>query len=168
MTSEGTEIADLTPPHFDDNDPDWLPDGRIIFKTDCYSTLPELRIAVMDDTGDNVKQVTFVDGVVDHDPVGNMNHTVFERLMKSTDYATDITSLFTPWNIVEARLDGSEEQTLVADVWINWLPVYDPSGEYIVYLKTHGYAEARLITREGKDLGRFIPNITRLNYIDWK
>jgi len=168
MTSDGTEIADLTQPQFDDNDPDWLPDGRIVFKTDRFSALPELRIAVMDDTGDNVKQVTFMDGVVDHDPMGDMQYTVFERLMKSANYATDVTSIFTPWNIIEASLDGSEERSLVADVWINWLPVYDPSGQYIVYLKTHGYTDARLITRDGKDLGRLIPDITRLTYIDWK
>jgi hypothetical protein len=168
MTADGEEIADLTPPEFDDNDPDWLPDGRIVFKTDRFSTLPELRIAVMDEIGGSVEQITFVPNVVDHDPLGDATHVAFERLMTGTDYATDIQALFTPWNIVEAKLDGSEERTLVGDVWVNWLPVYDPTGQYLVYLKGPGYTAAHLITREGQDLGRLIPGITRLRYIDWK
>jgi hypothetical protein len=168
MTSDGEEVADLTPPQYDDNDPDWLPDGRIIFKTDRFTVLPELRIAVMDENGANVRQVTATSSVVDHDPMGDATHAVFERLMAATDYATDIEALFTPWNIIEVSLDGSEERTLVANVWVDWLPVYDPTGQYVVHLRNVGYTEARLITREGKDLGRLIPHITRLRYIDWK
>jgi len=168
MTADGTEIADLTPPWYDDNDPDWLPDGRIIFKTDRFSAFPELRIAVMNDDGSDVRQVTSVDGVVDHDPMGDLEYTVFERLMASKDYSSDITALFEPWNIIEARLDGTSERVLVNDVFVKWLPVYDPTGQYLVYLKSPGYTEARLITRTGKDLGRLIPSITKLTYIDWK
>lgn len=168
MTADGTEIADLIPPWYDDNDPDWLPDGRIIFKTDRFSAFPELRIAVMNDDGSDVRQVTSVDGVVDHDPMGDLEYTVFERLMASKDYSSDITALFEPWNIIEARLDGTSERVLVNDVFVKWLPVYDPTGQYLVYLKSPGYTEARLITRTGKDLGRLIPSITKLTYIDWK
>jgi len=168
MTADGTEIADLTPPSYDDNDPDWLPDGRIIFKTDRFSVLPELRIAVMNDDGSDVRQVTSLDGVVDHDPIGNWEYAVFERLMASKDFFLDITALFDPWHIIEARLDGTSERALVSDVFVKWLPVYDPTGQYLVYFKSPGYTEARLITRTGQDLGRLIPSITKLTYIDWK
>jgi len=88
--------------------------------------------------------------------------------IKGTHYATDVEAFFSPWDIVEARLDGGAEQTLISDGWINWLPVYDPSGQYICYLKGSGYTAAYLMTRNGKQLGRFIPSITRMAYIDWK
>jgi len=50
----------------------------------------------------------------------------------------------------------------------SWLPVYAPTGCYLAYLKTAGYTEARLLARDGQDLGRLIPETTRLTYIDWK
>jgi hypothetical protein len=168
METDGTEIIDLTPAGMDDNDPDFLPDGRIVFKTDRFSDFPQLRIAVMNDDGSGVLQLTHIDDVVDHDPVGDRTYTIFERLPKGIHYATNVEAFFSPWDIVEAQLDGGDEQTLLSDGWINWLPVYDPSGEYICYLKGSGYTAAYLMTRDGEQLGRFIPDITRLNYIDWK
>jgi hypothetical protein len=73
-----------------------------------------------------------------------------------------------PWNIIEARIDGSGERTLLADDWVNWLPVHDPTGQYLVYLKSVGYTDARLMNKDGSDLGRLIPGVTRIRYIDWK
>jgi WD40 repeat protein len=168
MTAQGVELADLTPPQFDDNDPDWLQDGRIVFKTDRFSAIPQVRIAVMNDDGTGVQAVTSVAGVSDHDPVGSSDAAIFERFLKGTNYATDIEAAFTPWNLVEARLDGTKEKTLLGDGWINWLPVSDPSGQFVVHLKSVGYTEAALLTKKGKRLGRLIPGITRLRYIDWK
>jgi hypothetical protein len=144
MEADGTEISDLTPAGVDDNDPDYLPDGRIIFKTDRFSVFPQLRIAVMNEDGTSVLQLTDVDETSDHDPVGDLTFTVFERFLKGTHYATDVEAFFTSWDIVEARLDGGGEQTLHSDGWINWLPVYDPSGQYICYLKGSGYTAAYL------------------------
>ena len=82
MAADGTEISDLTPPGVDDNDPDYLPDGRIIFKTERFSVFPQLRIALMNDDGTGVLQLTRIDDVVDHDPIGDWTYTVFERLLK--------------------------------------------------------------------------------------
>lgn len=168
MDTDGNEILDLTPVGADDNDPDYLPDGRIVFKTDRFSTAPQVRIAVMNADGSGVIQLTDADQTSDHDPVGDENFTVFERFNKGTHYAVDVEMPFTPWDIIEARLDGSGEQTLLADGWVNWLPVYDPSGQYICYLKNSGYTAAYLMTRDGQNLGRLIPDITRIHYIDWK
>ena len=88
---------------------------------------------------------------------------------RPTDYAADIEALFTSWNIVEARLDGSSEATIIADGSINSLPVYvyDPTGRYILYRSSLTFDEALLATRNGNILGRLIPNITRFNYFDW-
>ena len=168
MDADGNEISDLTPPGVDDNDPDYLPDGRILIKTDRFSASPQVRIAVMNGDGSGIEQLTFVAGVSDHDPVGDGTYTVFERFRKGTNFATDVESGFTPWDLIEARIDGSGEKTILSDGWVNWLPVYDPSGQYLCYLKNSGYTAAYLMTRDGRNLGRLIPNITRIRYIDWK
>ncbi len=168
VTTDGTEIADLTPLGFHDNDPEYLADGRVLFKTDRFSPIPEVQIAVMNEDGSNVVQVTTQTGVSDHDPVGKDGFTVFERFPKATDFSTDIESGFVGWDLVEASLAGSET-VLLADGWINWLPLYDPSGQYIAYQKSTGaYTDVRLLTRQGEELGRLIPDITRIRYIDWK
>ena len=167
-SSTGTEIANLTAPGVNDNDPDWLPDGRIVFKTDQFSTYPEVRIAVMDSDGTNVIQVTGTGGTSDHDPTATSTVSVFERFMKGTDYSQDPAAVYSSWNIIEARLDGSGERTLIGDGWVNWLPVHDPTGTYLVYLKSVGYTDARIMTRDGRDLGRLIPDDTMVRYIDWK
>ncbi|MFZ2162148.1 MAG: hypothetical protein WAW02_08025 [Sideroxyarcus sp.] len=164
------EIQNLTPVGANDNDPDWLPDGRIVFKTDRFGApgTPEVRIAVMNADGSNLHQVTNTAGTSDHDPVATNTTAVFERFTKGTDYSTDPTALYSAWNIVEARTDGGSERNLIADGWINWLPVYDPTAQYLVYLKSVGYTDARLMNKDGRDLGRLIPNISRVRYIDWK
>jgi len=171
MTSAtGLEIADLTPPGANDNDPDWLPDGRIVFKTDRFNlSLPdEVRIAVMNADGSLVTRLTNSIGTSDHDPTATNTVAVFERFTRNTNYSQDPWAVYSPWNIVEARIDGSGERTLLADGWVNWLPIHDPSGQYLVYLKSVGYTDARLMSKDGRDLGRLIPNITRIRYIDWK
>lgn len=168
MDASGVEIADLTPPEFDDNDPDFLPDGRIVFKTDRWSALPQVKIGTMGVNGTGAIPVTISDSGSDHDPVSDGEFALFERFLKGTDYATDIDAGFTPWNIVEARVDGSGEKTVLSNGWVNWLPLYDPSRQYIAFQKSCGYTAVHLMTREGKDLGRLIPGITRIRYIDWK
>ena len=171
MTSAtGLELQDLTPSGANDNDPDWLPDGRIVFKTDRFNPLlpDQVRIAVMNADGSLVTQLTDSAGTSDHDPTATNTVAVFERFTRGTNYSTDPSSIYAPWNIVEARVDGSGERTLLADGWVNWLPVHDPSGQYLVYLKSVGYTDARLMTRDGRDLGRLVPGITRIRYIDWK
>jgi len=171
MTSgTGLEIQDLTPVGDNDNDPDWLPDGRIVFKTDRFNTsLPDqVRIAVMNADGTMVTRLTNSLGTSDHDPTATSTVAVFERFTRDTNYSTDPWAVYSPWNIVEARIDGSGERTLLADGWVNWLPVHDPTGQYLVYLKSVGYTDARLMSKDGRDLGRLIPGITRIRYIDWK
>ena len=168
MSNAGVEIVDLTQGAFDDNDPEYTPDGRIVFKTGRFSTLPEVRIAVMNDDGSGVVQLTDVSPSSDHDPAGDDNHCLFERFPKNTHYATDVEAGFIGWAIVEVAVATSTERTLMADGWINWLPVYDPTSAYIAYLKGSGTTAAHLMTRDGAELGRLIPNMTHIRYIDWK
>lgn len=58
MTSAGVELRTLRPSGRDDNDPDFLADGRIVFKIDRFSTQPQVCIAVMNADGTNVVQLT--------------------------------------------------------------------------------------------------------------
>lgn len=168
MSADGTEIADLTPPGAEDNDPEYLSDGRIVFKTSRFGASPQVRIAVMREDGSDVRQVTRGAGFSDHDAVGAGEWAIFERFTRPTDYATDPMAMFSPWNLVEAKLDGSAERTLLADGWVNRLPVHSPDGQYIAYQRGVGYTELVLMTREGRFLGRLLPGITRLGYMDWK
>jgi len=168
IATDGTEISDLTPLGFHDNDPEYLLDGRVIFKTDRFSSVPEVQIALMNEDGSGLQQVTMQSGVSDHDPVAIDGFTVFERFPKGTDFATDVETGFIGWSIVEASFAGTES-TLLSDGWTNWLPLYDPTGNYIAYQKSTGaYTDVRLMTRSGQPLGRLIPGITRIRYIDWK
>lgn len=167
--ADGSNAQELSPLDADDNDPDFLPDGRIVFKTLRGSTYPLYHIAVMDADGSNVQFLTPASTTSsDHDPVGNSSVAVFERFLKPTDYNTDVEAQFTPWDIVEARLDGSGERTLLHNGWINWLPVFDPTNQYLVYLRSASNVDAQLMTKDGKELGRLIPNMTQMWYIDWK
>ncbi len=164
---------------YDEMDPDWLPDGRIIFKTNRGFHLQNyngsndfrLQIALMDADGGNFHLQTTKDNVVDHDPIANQSgsYAVFERIHGNYNYLT-VNGMFSRWTIDQVKLDGSgEETTLVDNLWTNWLPVYDPNGNYIVYFRDCGYVEARLMRlSDGKDLGRFISGITTLRYLDWK
>jgi WD40 repeat protein len=171
MDSDGNEIADLTTAPDDDNDPDFLQDGRIVFKTNRFNASPQVKIATMAADGSDLQQVTFdafSPNSSDHDPVGDATFAIFERFTKGTDYSTDIEALFSPWDIIEARLDGTDERIVVADGFVNWLPVYDPTGQYIAHLKSPGYTDLHLLTRAGFDFGRLLPNRTQMRYLDWK
>lgn len=168
MTATGTPIAVLTPPGFQDNDPEYLPDGRIVFKTDRFQAQPQVQIALMNEDGTGLQQLTFSSGVSDHDPTGGDGWIFFERFPKGTFYGTDVEAGFIGWPIVEVRQDGTGEHLLVDDGDINWLPVLDPSSRYLIQIRTAGYSEARLVDRNGSSLGRLIPDVTRITYLDWK
>ncbi|VAW53287.1 tolB protein precursor, periplasmic protein involved in the tonb-independent uptake of group A colicins, partial [hydrothermal vent metagenome] len=168
MTSSGQFLRNITPAGIEDADAEYLPDGRIVMKTNRWNALPQLQTGVMDDFGNNVKQLTFIENVSDHDPIGNDTHVIFERYMKGTKFDDDPEAIVIPWNIVEARLDGGGETNLRADGWMNFIPVYDPSDNYILYVRGPHFQEAVLMTRSGEILGRLIPDITKISYLDWK
>ncbi|HFB67054.1 MAG TPA: hypothetical protein ENJ60_16085 [Aeromonadales bacterium] len=169
MDSSGVEINEIAVAGASDNDPDYTADGRIVFKTNRFSTAPNLRIAVMNEDGSNVIQVTDITGKSDHDPIANDSNTLFERFSKDTEFSTDSDFINVGWDIIQAKLDGSGETTLLADGWVNWLPLYDPTSQYIAHQKTvSSYTEVRLMDATGKNLGRLIPDLTKIRYIDWK
>jgi Tol biopolymer transport system component len=167
MDVDGVETADLSGAG-DDRDPDFLPDGRIVFATNRFTTSYKTRIAVMSAAGTDVVQLTSMDGVSDQAPVGDASRAVFERFSMDADPATVVESLFAPWNLVGVQLTGVSESTLLSDGWVNRHPVIDPSGKYVAYLKNTGYSAAHLMGRAGNQYGRFIPDITSIRSLDWK
>jgi len=122
-----------------------------------FSGAPSFSIAIFENANIGLGQVNM-----------GATHTIFERFNKNTDYATDLETPFTPWDIVAVRLDGTDETVLLTDGWVNWLPIYGPKGRYILYLKSVGYTAAHLMTRDGEELGRLVPGMTRIKYVDWK
>jgi|GEM_PF-1431675 len=171
MTVDGEELADLTEPGSDESDVKYLRDGRIVYKSPNFAGFPTLNMGVMDEAGTVRERVTYNSNSSDHDPVGDPTSTfiAFERFMKGTDYTKDPEAFVIPWNIVEARVDGTDERTVVEDGWINTVPAYDPTGEYIAYIRIpNGYNEVRLASRSGKQFGRMISDITQIKFIDWK
>lgn len=168
MEPDGTELADLTPDGIDDNDPEFTPDGRILIKTTRFSPFPQYRMAVMNPDGTGVQELTHASGVSDHDATTDGQRVYFERFMRDTHFGDDLSALLDRWNLIAVGLDGTGEVTLLDDGWVNWLPVPDPAGRYLVYLKSVGYTEARLIDLDGVDHGRLIPGMTSIGYIDWK
>jgi hypothetical protein len=171
----GVEVANLAgAAGVDDRDPKFLPDGRVVFATnrftnDALHTAYATRIAVMNSDGGNAVPLTAIDGVSDHQPVGDASKAIFERFPKDTDPATDVESLFVPWNLVEVELTGAAEKTLLADSWVNRQPVIDPSGRYVAFLKNYGYSAAYLMGRgDWAQHGRLISEITGIRSLDWK
>ena len=166
VTAAGAERAVLTPAGVHDNDPEYLPDGRIVFKTDRFSPAPEVRIAVMGEDGSGVRPLTFRTGVSDHDPSGSSERVLFERFPEPPGSGG---AALTGWDLVEVPMDGSGERLLLRDGWSNWLPVFDPSRRYVAYQKsTGGYTAVHLMSASGQEIGRLIPGITRIRYLDWK
>lgn len=106
---------------------------------------------------------------MDHDPWGTDAWVYFERLSADLDYANDRAALYLPWHImaVPTTAEGTERQ-LTHGPWVDWLPVGDPSGRYLLHLRNCGGTEARLIDMQGHDFGRFITHTTAIGYIDWK
>jgi hypothetical protein len=169
MADTGAELADLTPPSMHGNDPEYLPDGRIVFKTDLFTGSSAMRIAVIGEDGRGLHPITSRPGVSDHDPSGTSEQVLFDRFPKAADHTGDPESRFVPWDIVAARADGGGERTLLSDGWVNWLPVLDVSQRFVAYQKTVGsYTAVHLMTVSGEELGRLVPGITRVRYLDWK
>ncbi len=168
MSEDGSKINELTPSPYQDGDPDYLPDGRIVCTTLRFSKEPQIRIAVMNENGNNIRQLSYKGEVSDHDPVGNNEKVYFERFQKNTFWATDAETPFVPWALVEVDLNTGYERTLLLDRWNNRLPIPDPSGQYIAYIKGIAHTAIHLIDLLGKDRGRLIPDITHILYFDWK
>ncbi|MCF6193347.1 MAG: hypothetical protein L3J46_03315 [Kangiellaceae bacterium] len=63
----------------------------------------------------------------------------------------------------EKKLYGS------LDGLINGLPLYEPTGQFNAYQRSNGsYTDVHLMTRQGDERDRLIPDITKIRYIDWK
>ena len=59
----------------------------------------------MNADGTMVTQLTSSLGTSDHDPTATNTVAVFERFTRDTNYSQDPWAVYSPWNIVEARIE---------------------------------------------------------------
>ncbi len=168
MSAEGVELDDLSSRLVDERDPSYLPDGRIVFKTTRASPWPQYRIAAVRETGTAFTILTEALGGTDHHPVGRDVWIYYERFGAPNHYATDPGRRTKPWNILSVHAGGGQGGTLVADGWANRMPVPDPTGEYVAYLRQSGHSYLELVTKTGTFLGQLLPGVTEIVQFDWK
>ncbi len=57
----------------------------------------------------------------------------------------------------------------IDDGGLNWIPVQDPTGQYVAHIENLGHSAIHLLERStGRDLGRLVPDVTQIHYLDWK
>ena len=173
MQVDGSGEKQVTSDPTEENDPEWTKDGRLVIKTSLWTGQEQL--ATIDTSGTLLQRLTD-NAYSDHDPFVTADNewVLFERFEGTGSWAADWNvTQSTPWPVLAVRLDGSEERLLVSDGLVNWLPVAGPSGPdqgLIVYFKSTAFngRELRVIDRFGVDHGRFLPDKSRIRYMDWK
>lgn len=116
-SSDGTELEQLTDTAYEDNDPEWSPDGtKIVFKSTRNTQISgREEIYYMSSNGLNQTRLTTTTGwESDHDPSWSPNsgEIIFIRFegdkvwYDTSDFANDWEEL-TPWNVYKVGLDGN-------------------------------------------------------------
>jgi len=195
MNADGTGLTQLTGSPWEDNDPEWSPDGtKIVFKSTRGTQMSAREeIYVMNSDGSGVTRLTQTSGwQSDHDPSWNpagYADIVFVRFEGSRAWTdgTDPTILankwqeLTPWNMYTVDLAGNT-QKLTSNAQAGWgAVVYSSDGSKILYGRLDWIldssnriigADHRLIlmNADGSDQKQLIPDdrhTPTLEYFDW-
>lgn len=195
MNADGTDQKRLTTDMtWDDNDPEWSPDGtKIVFKSTRGTQISAREeIYVMNPDGSGAKRLTQTSGwQSDHDPSWspNSDKIVFVRFEGSRAWTdgTDPTVLaskwqeLTPWNVYTVDLSGNT-QKLTSNAQAGWgAVVYSSDGSKILYGRLDwitnssnqiigGHHRLILMNSDGSNEKQLIPDDRHtgtLEYFDW-
>ena len=140
---DGGDLVRLTDSSWEDNDPEWSPDGSRIAYKSTRNTRQGGReeIFTMNADGSNPQRLTTTSGwQSDHDPSWSpsSDEILFMRFegdrtwYDTADFAGDWQSL-TPWNVHRVDLDGNVER-LTDNADSGWgVCLYSEDGERILY-----------------------------------
>lgn len=154
-----------------DVDPVWAPDGRIVFNSYRWGSLPE--VAIMDADGRNIRRITT-------NPKGSFNPRVSPDSQWITFFRYDgpgepfnfDVSLYHGWNIYRIRTDGRDEQRVsVNDGLINYRPAFSPDGRGILYQKVLSLNQFYTVLhyidlQTGRD--QHVLHLSRVDAFDWR
>ena len=182
MNLDGTGLTRIIGSPWEDNDPEWSPDGtKIAFKsTRDTKKAGKEQIYVMDLETGEVKRLTFNENS-DHDPSWSPDSKsiVFMRYEGPDVWMNFNVSLYHPWNVYRVDLNGVEEK-LTDCKCLCWLPVFSSDGEKILFYKGEPiyrgdrlvgfYNRLTLMDKDGSNQRTLIPDnphTTKMENFDW-
>ncbi len=191
MSNDGSALTQLTDSSWEDNDPEWSPDGaRIVFKsTQNTQQGGREEIYIMRSDGTEVQRLTTTCGwQSDHDPSWspNSDQILFTRFEGSrawfdaANFAEDWEDL-TPWNIHRVDLNGNVER-LTNSSDAGWgVALYSADASRILFGTVDwitnndnqvigGYHRLILMYPDGSNQRRLLPDDDHtgtLEYFDW-
>jgi dipeptidyl aminopeptidase/acylaminoacyl peptidase len=154
-----------------DVDPVWASNGRIVFGSYRWGSMPE--VAIMNADGSNITRVTT-------NAKGSLNPRVSPDSQWITFFRYDgpgetfnfDVSLYHGWNIYRIRTDGTDEQRISDnDGLLNYLPVFSPDGRGVLYQKVLSLNQFYTVLhyidlQTGQD--RQVLNLSRVETFDWR
>lgn len=191
MNTDGSEFTQLTNTPWEDNDPEWSPDGyKIVYKS-TRNTKHGGReeIFVMNrDGSDPYRLTTTSDWQSDHDPSWSPDseHIIFTRFegnkiwYEANSFSEEWEEL-TPWNIYQVDLNGNMER-LTNSKDAGWgIVLWSADGRQIVFGKTEWILDSSnhviggnhrliLMDSDGSNQQQLLPDDRHtgtLEYFDW-
>ncbi|MBS1249167.1 MAG: hypothetical protein MAG431_00740 [Chloroflexi bacterium] len=190
-SGDGGGLTRLTDSPWEDNDPEWSPDGtKIAFKSTRYTEQAgREEIYVMNQDGSNPRRLTTTEGwESDHDPSWSpaSDRILFVRFegsrswLEAANFAEDWREL-TPWNVHRVDLDGNVER-LTNSPDSGWgVALSSADGNHILYgtiawitneedRVIGGQHRLMLIDPDGSNPRQLLPDDKHtgtLEYFDW-
>lgn len=171
MRADGSDQRQVTSDPAEDSEPDWGPDGRIVFKTGRFSDHDQL--AIMNADGSSLTRLTRSAGA-DQSPSFSPDgkNVTFQRYEGPGPYYDFLTSFYNSWNVYVVGANGTEARALTGDGLVNWRPVTAPDNRTVLYQKTTDLFTfcTRIYGTAVSDGGELqvLKLLSRVRYFDYK